>query len=317
MVETPTTRDVHDFWNTQACGSHYVGAPRRTVKFYEEYRAFRYASEWHIPLIVPFKSAAGHTVLEIGCGNGADAVSFAQAGADYTGVDLTEEAVESTAEHLRLMNLPGRTLLADASNLPFENSAFDLVYSHGVLHHMPDPRLGFAEVYRVLKPGGRALVMLYHRSSFNYHIRIMAYMRLRLLLRILLRTGRWKRDRMTMEHGVVGLQGNSDRRIWDLHYRGFLRNGFGSLSRGQFVHHATDGPECPFAHVYTRREVGLLFSRFATLRFTVAHFPVRRFPLGRFVPIGIERLLARILGWYLFIDATKGVGEERDETEKG
>lgn len=305
MVESATTSDVHAFWNMQACGSHYIDADRNSLEFYEGYRAFRYASEWHIQKIVPFEWSAGKSMLEIGCGNGADAVTFVRAGADYTGVDLTEEAVEATAEHLRLLNLSGRTLVADASRLPFDDGMFDLVYSHGVLHHMPVPTEGFAEVYRVLKPGGRAVVMLYHRSSFNYYIRIMGYMRLRLLLRILFRVGRWRRDRRNLSQRISGLQGNSDARIWTLHYNAFLRQGWGYLRAQSFVHHATDGPECPFAHVYTKGDIRRLFNRFEGLRFSVAHFPAGRFPMGRFVPFAVERLLARLLGWYLFVDAGK------------
>ncbi len=309
MVEAPTTRDVHEFWNTQACGSHYIDADRNSREFYERYRAFRYASEWHIKEIVPFDWARGKSILEIGCGNGADAVTFAEAGADYTGVDLTEEAVEATSEHLRLLNLPGRARTADASRLPFENGSFDLVYSHGVLHHMPDPTEGFAEVHRVLKAGGRAVIMLYHRSSFNYYIRIMGYMRLRLLARILARAWRWKRDRRRLSTEISGLQGNSDPRIWTLHYNAFLREGWGYLRARSFVHHATDGPECPFAYVYTKKDIRRLFHRFDGLRFHVAHFPIRRFPMGRLVPLAVERLLARTMGWYLFVDAWRGEEE--------
>ncbi|PIO48100.1 MAG: hypothetical protein CMR00_06450 [[Chlorobium] sp. 445] len=43
----------------------------------------------------------------------------------------------------------------------------------GVLHHTPNPINAFNEVYRVLKPGGKAIIMLYHKHSFNYYVRIM------------------------------------------------------------------------------------------------------------------------------------------------
>jgi SAM-dependent methyltransferase len=54
---------------------------------------------------------------------------------------------------------------ANAEELPFVNATFDVVYSFGVLHHTPRVDAAVAEVHRVLKPGGRALIMLYHRNS--------------------------------------------------------------------------------------------------------------------------------------------------------
>src|SRR6185503_17179971 len=102
---------------------------------------------------VPFASARGKSVLEIGCGNGADGTMFASNGADYTGVDLTEEAVEATRAHFEALGLNGRFQRENAEHLSFADNTFDVVYSHGVLHHTPHPETAFREVHRVLKPG--------------------------------------------------------------------------------------------------------------------------------------------------------------------
>src|SRR6185312_8029573 len=71
-----------------------------------------------------------------------------------------------------LFNLPGTFHVADAERLDFPDNSFDIVYSHGVLHHTPDTAGAIREVHRVLRPGGRALVMLYHRNSYNYRVNI-------------------------------------------------------------------------------------------------------------------------------------------------
>jgi len=297
---------VRGFWGTEACGTHFVQDSKDGREFFERFRKHRYRTEWHIPMLVPFADAKGKRVLEIGTGNGADGVMFALNGGEYTGVDLTEAALEATRKHFEVMGLAGTFRKENAEALSFADDTFDLVYSHGVLHHTPRPRQAIGEVYRVLKPGGQAIVMLYHKRSFNYYVRIMTYMRMRVLGRVLSRVGRWEGDRRAEpEAGLVGLRGNEDRKIWDLHYRNFLREGWPYLRAKNFVHHCTDGPECPVAYAFSRPEVRDLFKQFREVRTQVAHFPIRKYARGRWVPFGVEKFLAGRLGWYLFIYGIK------------
>src|ERR1044071_6701328 len=114
----------------------------------ERVEEHRYTKEWHIPEAADFESARGLRVLEIGCGLGTDGAQFAKAGAIYTGVDLTDAAVELARKRFELFNLPGEFRTADAENLDFADNSFDLVYSHGVLHHTPDTVRAVKEVYR-------------------------------------------------------------------------------------------------------------------------------------------------------------------------
>jgi ubiquinone/menaquinone biosynthesis C-methylase UbiE len=297
---------VREFWNTEACGTHFVEHSQGDRDFFEQYRAHRYRTEWHIPLLVPFAETKGKRVLEIGTGNGADGVMFARAGADYTGVDLTETALDATRRHFASLGLRGTFQRENAERLSFPDASFDFVYSHGVLHHTPDTQAAIDEVYRVLRPGGRAVVMLYHKHSFNYHVRIMLAMRLRVLLEIVRRTGRHAADRRApAEAGLVGVRGNQAPAVWSLHYRNFLREGWRYLRAERFVHHCTDGPECPVAYAFSRAQARRLFTRFREIELRVAHFPLRKYPLGRFIPFAVEKRLAPLLGWYLFIFASR------------
>src|SRR5215475_3038838 len=161
---------VRAFWQANPCGSKFTDAPLGSRQFYESVEQYRYKKEWHIPLAADFASTKGLKVLEIGCGLGIDGVQFARAGADYTGVDLTEAAVELAQRNFELLSLPGTFRTADAENLDFANDSFDLVYSHGVLHHTPNTAQAVKEIHRVLRSRGRAVVMLYHRDSYNYRI---------------------------------------------------------------------------------------------------------------------------------------------------
>jgi ubiquinone/menaquinone biosynthesis C-methylase UbiE len=294
---------VHDFWNTEACGTQFIQNARTEKEFFERFREFRYQTEWHIPLLVPFHEAKGRKVLEIGIGNGTEGVMFALNGASYTGVDLTEAALEATQRHFAVLGLTGTFQKENAERLSFANESFDWVFSHGVLHHTPHTQVAIDEVFRVLKPGGRAIIMLYHKHSFNYFVRIMGYMRARLLLKILSRIGRWQGDRQKASQVLQGVRGNQDNRIWDVHYGNFLNAGWSYLRARNFIHHCTDGPECPVAFAFSKAEVRQLFSRFRDVQTTVAHFPLRKY--SQSIPMSLEKLLAQKMGWYLFTFARK------------
>ena len=309
MGNVGRVEQVSAFWSTEACGTHFVRDFADEREFYDKFREYRYRTEWHLPLLVPFGKAKGRKVLEIGTGNGADGVMFALNGADYTGVDLTETALEATRRHFAVQGLSGSFQPENAESLSFADETFDLVYSHGVLHHTPNTQQAIDEVWRVLKHGGQAIVMLYHKHSFNYFIRIMVYMRGRVLLKILSRAGKWNEDRRKIgQEKVVGLRGNQDRQVWEVHYRNFLRQGWSYLRAANFIHHCTDGPECPVAYAFSRREAKKLFARFTNVRMTVAHFPLSRYPLAKWIPFAVEKWLAPKLGWYLFIHAQRPDG---------
>src|SRR5262245_37200549 len=79
-------RSVYAFWNSGACNAHLVEKRGSERESFAAYREFRYRTEWQIPAFAGFADARGKRVLEIGCGNGADAVMFAKHGAAYVGV---------------------------------------------------------------------------------------------------------------------------------------------------------------------------------------------------------------------------------------
>ncbi len=119
---------VRAFWQANPCGTKFTDAPPGTLLFYERTEEHRYTKEWHIPEAADFAGARGLRVLEIGCGLGTDGAQFAKAGAIYTGVDLTDAAVELARRRFELFDLPGTFRTADAENLDFADDSFDLVY---------------------------------------------------------------------------------------------------------------------------------------------------------------------------------------------
>jgi SAM-dependent methyltransferase len=286
---------VRAFWQAHPCGTKFSDAEFGTREFFERVEAHRYAKEWHIPQAANFAGARGLKVLEIGCGMGTDGAQFAKAGADYTGVDLTDAAIDLARKRFELSGLKGEFRVADAENLDFADESFDLVYSHGVLHHTPDIQAAINEIHRVLKPGGRAIVMLYHRGSYNYRIGI----------RVLRRAGAGLLQRETgikIVHGLTGEPVDSLRE----HAAIAKTSSNGHFSSDEFLSQSTDGAGNPLARVYSRREARELFKAFREVELR-AYFLNKRFiPLiGNLLPPSIESALASRWGWHLWIYATK------------
>lgn len=156
--------EVRDFWNEASCGERLLLDASDKPGFLKQ-MARRYELEPYIEGFARFEGARDLDLLEIGVGLGADHQRFAEAGARLTGIDLTPRAVEHTRRRFALFGLKSELGVADAEALPFPDESFDVVYSWGVLHHSPDTPRALDEVWRVLRRGGRARVMIYHKRS--------------------------------------------------------------------------------------------------------------------------------------------------------
>jgi SAM-dependent methyltransferase len=286
---------VRAFWQAHPCGTKFSDAEIGTREFFQRVEAHRYAKEWHIPDAADFASAHGMRVLEIGCGLGTDGAQFAAAGADYTGVDLTEAAVELARKRFQLFDLRGDFRVADAENLDFADESFDLVYAHGVLHHTPDTARAVREIHRVLRANGRAVVMLYHRDSYNYRIGI----------RVLRRAGA---PLLKSESGIKLLHWLTGEPLDSLREHAKLATAStnGHLSSDEFLSQSTDGAGNPLARVYSSSEARELFKDFRQVELRSYFLNKRFMPLvGNLLPRAMESALASRWGWHLWIYAAK------------
>jgi ubiquinone/menaquinone biosynthesis C-methylase UbiE len=149
-----------------------LGASEFTREFYDEIdrRFFEDASRylpWRVrpfDQLVPFDRLPEWDVLEIGVGNGSHAQLLAPHCRSYTGIDLTDYAVKSTTARFEMLSLPGRILQMDAEQMTLPDASFDFIWTWGVIHHSADTGRVLREMHRVLRPGGTATVMVYHRS---------------------------------------------------------------------------------------------------------------------------------------------------------
>jgi ubiquinone/menaquinone biosynthesis C-methylase UbiE len=122
--------------------------------------------------LMPVSWLEGKQVLEVGCGLGAHTEMLCRYGAKVTSIDLSPTSINTTKRRLALKGLDAKVMEADAENLPFANESFDYVWSWGVIHHSPDTVKCAQEITRVLKPGGRLGIMLYHRNSLYNWINV-------------------------------------------------------------------------------------------------------------------------------------------------
>jgi SAM-dependent methyltransferase len=285
---------VRAFWQAHPCGTKFSDAEIGTPEFFARIEAHRYAKEWHIPEAADFAGARGLRVLEIGCGMGTDGAQFAAAGADYTGIDLTEAAVDLARKRFAASGLKGEFRVADGEKLDFPDETFDVVYSHGVLHHTPDIESAISEIHRVLKTGGRAMVMLYHRGSYNYRVGI----------RILRRAGA---RLLQTDSGIKLVNKLTGEPLESLReHAALVKANNGYLSSDEFLSQSTDGAGNPLARVYSRREARKLFREFREIELR-AYFLNKRFIpiIGNLLPRSIESALASRWGWHLWIYAKK------------
>lgn len=161
------SKEIYDYW------SHRIPY---TWGSYKEMRNLRYGLQDYMHDVFNFNQFKDKKVLEIGCGSGIDSVEFAKNGAHVWATDMTQNAVEETIKlfkKLKFDTYPHTIEKADVTDLPYQDSFFDLVYTYGVIHHIPPVEKALHEIYRVLRPGGSCYAMLYHRDSLLYYYSIL------------------------------------------------------------------------------------------------------------------------------------------------
>lgn len=118
---------------------------------------------------LPLDQLKNISVLEIGLGCGTIGEKLFMSAKKYIGLDYSKNPVD-------LMNLrikfcrkenQAKAVRGDAKFLPFDKEIFDLVVSIGCLHHTGDAYQSVQEIWRVLKNGGKAIIMVYNKNSFR------------------------------------------------------------------------------------------------------------------------------------------------------
>lgn len=118
--------------------------------------------------LIPYEDLGNLDVLEVGIGNGSVAQQLASVSKSFTGIDLTEYATNSTQKRMSAFGINATILRMDAERMNFGDAQFDYIWSWGVVHHSSNTDKILREMHRVLRPGGRACIMVYYRNWWNY-----------------------------------------------------------------------------------------------------------------------------------------------------
>lgn len=114
-------------------------------------------------------NVADKIFLNIGCGGGDEGLLFSGYGTNYIGVDFSYHAAKFTQTLIQKAGFRGTAYQAEAEHLPFRDDSVEYIYSNGVLHHTPDTLGALREVWRVLAPGGTAMIGLYATRSITFY----------------------------------------------------------------------------------------------------------------------------------------------------
>jgi ubiquinone/menaquinone biosynthesis C-methylase UbiE len=98
-------------------------------------------------------------VLDVGCGTGFLAIRFAELGHTVTGVDLAPQMIDQARRKAEQGGLQVDFRIGDAAGLDFAEETYDLVVARHVIWNLPDPERGLVEWLRVLRPGGRLVLI--------------------------------------------------------------------------------------------------------------------------------------------------------------
>jgi len=163
---TSLLEEIRKYWNGHIHDLEIAIHPVGTKGFFDDLDEYRFDKLRYLPRIVDFNAYRGERLLEIGCGVGIDLVRFAKCGAIVTGVDLSETAINLAKRNFELNNCGSDLRLMNGENLDFDDNSFDVVYAHGVLQYTANAEAMIGEIYRVLKPRGEAIVMVYNKYSW-------------------------------------------------------------------------------------------------------------------------------------------------------
>jgi SAM-dependent methyltransferase len=177
-------RANREFWD-ELCGTRFarsLGITDDSLASLARYDRWYFEFYPYLERYIPFAGLAGKSVLEVGLGYGSVSQRLAEHGAIYSGLDIAAGPVAMVRRRLAMVGRKGDVRQGSILEAPFADGSFDFIVAIGCYHHTGDMARAFGETYRLLAPGGRAVVMVYNALSYRRWMRT-PWMTLRRLLR--------------------------------------------------------------------------------------------------------------------------------------
>jgi len=158
-------------WNDWAVGSQRSKSLKGSVDYYEDIKQYRYGYETpFIPKLL-CSDVNSKKVLEIGVGNGIDAITLVENGAKYSGIDITENHIQLAKQNFLNYNLKYEEFILDDLLNTNNNKKYDVIYSFGVLHHIEHEKEYLYKIKDLLDVNAELRIAVYSKYSFfNFYL---------------------------------------------------------------------------------------------------------------------------------------------------
>lgn len=157
---------IQQYWNEHIHDLAIVTQPIGSAGFFKELANYRYEKLDYLLKVLDSNAYVGKKLLEVGCGAGLELARLAKCGAQIYGIDFSSVAIRLAKNNLEQNEFAANVCLMDGETLGFADETFDGVYAHGVLQYTSNDQTMVAEIHRVLKPGGTAVMMFYNKNSW-------------------------------------------------------------------------------------------------------------------------------------------------------
>jgi ubiquinone/menaquinone biosynthesis C-methylase UbiE len=143
--------DIREYWSMRA--ETFDLSPGHEI-FGDDER-----SAWHELIARHLGDAGGRKALDIASGTGVISRLLCEKGFSVTGLDFAEPMLERARRKAQEKGLDARYLMGDAEDTRLPDNEFDVIMTRHLVWTLPDPAAAFADWFRVLKPGGRLLIV--------------------------------------------------------------------------------------------------------------------------------------------------------------
>jgi len=169
MLQEEISLNNSRYWD-ELCGSSFAQSLGITDSSKESLKKY---DQWYFDFYpylfdhIPFQQYRQRNVLEIGLGYGTVSQRLAEAGANYTGLDIANGPVSMVNHRLEQAGLAGHAVQGSILDPKFAAGSFDSIVAIGCLHHTGNMRLAIDQCWKLLRPGGSLIFMVYYAYSYR------------------------------------------------------------------------------------------------------------------------------------------------------